>query len=270
QSTFAKDFVDGNIGKDLSNFSTGSKDIQNISGGGLDQNGAWQCAGSNNIGDKVNLINAYAVLFNTNPGDPTGHNIVYAGLERAAIEGSADAGFWLLKDNTVNCPSVFGANTNFVGNHKDGDILFVAEYTSGGKVGSVRIFNWVKADAAHGGDGGGCITNLNVKSPTNPNPITQVTSQAQCNEQPIATGPVDGKPQAAGDTACATVNGDPTVTKQPFPNFPVTPPWHAEYKSGSTAMDTPQFLEMGLDMTAFKLDIGCFSKFLPDTRSSAP
>src|SRR5262249_15587125 len=138
RSVFAKDFVDGSIGTDLSAFATGSKDIQNISGGGIEQpSGEWQCNGSHKPRGKGHLINAYALLFK-NPANQ--HNIVYAGLERAAVEGTADAAFWLLKDNTVNCPSAFNSNVNFIGNHKDGDILFVAEYTSGGKVGFVKLF----------------------------------------------------------------------------------------------------------------------------------
>src|SRR5205085_5029004 len=71
------------------------------------------------------------------------------------------------------------------------------------------------------------------------------------------------------DTSCATVNGDPNATGAKTPNFQVTPPWPGEYKNGTGTMDTPQFVEMGVDLSSFGLDEGCYNTFVPDTRSSA-
>src|SRR5262249_27893754 len=95
----------------------------------------------------------------------------------------------------------------------------------------------------------------------------------------------DGKdckqPVAGGDSACGTTNGDPNACPggggcKP-PDFQITPPWPAEFKaSGGTTsmMDTPQFLEIGVDLTKFGLDqpnggAPCFGKFLADTRESS-
>src|SRR5262249_43927282 len=58
KSTFVKDFVSGATGPDNSTFSTGSKDVQAIDGGGLAQSGSWTCTPSPNVGDKVDLVNA--------------------------------------------------------------------------------------------------------------------------------------------------------------------------------------------------------------------
>ena len=46
--------------------------------------------------------------------------------------GTRDVGFWFLKDGTVGCTASGGKNSKFTGNHVDGDLLIVAEYTGGG------------------------------------------------------------------------------------------------------------------------------------------
>src|SRR6266536_3516097 len=85
---FFRDFVSGAT-SDTTTFATGSKDIQNISGGGT-TNGSWQCSKANNISDKTDLLNAYATTFTAVNGD----TIVYFGAETASNEGTRDVGFW--------------------------------------------------------------------------------------------------------------------------------------------------------------------------------
>ncbi|HLG00806.1 MAG TPA: prealbumin-like fold domain-containing protein, partial [Acidimicrobiia bacterium] len=254
ESVFVKDFVTSNRGLDHTTFSTGSKDVHAIQGGGADLSGNWQCDGSNNVLDKDNLINTYALAYSAPDGPDAGSErdlVVYAGLERSAVQGTADAAFWLLKDSTIGCTDPPGGGAiNFTGNHQTGDILIVAEYTSGGRVAFVRGFRWE-------GGATGCLD-------------SDPTALPACDRQPIFTGS-DCKIVTGADSACATVNGDPNFVEAKgakAPNFPVDPPWSAEYKNGTAIMDTPQFLEAGLNLSALGVS-GCFSKILADTRSSA-
>ncbi|MFC3530808.1 hypothetical protein ACFOLG_01280 [Vogesella facilis] len=224
--TFSRDF-DPNSNKDSTTFTTGSKDTLNIGGGG------WQCVGSNNVNDKTDVLNAYAVAYK-NPGD--GHIIIYFAMEVASNEGTKDVGFWFLKDGTVGCTAGTKA-TNFSGNHQDGDLLIVSEYTKGGGVSTIKAFRW----------NGGANGSLDVNNP--------VVTGADCKN---TTG-----------TICATVNSKAlkagtdipwlTKAKQSNPSEP-----------GLTAadLDTGMFFEGGIDLTANNLS-SCFSLFMADTRSSA-
>lgn len=219
---FFRDFTPGGTG-DSSTYTTGSKDILNIGGGG------WQCTKSNNVSDKVDVLNAYATAQTEN-----GHVFVYFGMEVASNEGTKDVGFWFLKDQGVGCTAGTHA-TNFNGNHKDGDLLIVSEYTKGGGVSTIKAYKWV------GGADGFLDTN------------------------PVVTG---GDCQDGSGTAsiCATVNRTPLLHSDGGV------PWLTQTKAGSgltsADLDTGEFFEGGIDLTANNLQ-GCFSRFLADTRSSA-
>src|SRR5439155_3082600 len=78
-ASFVRDFT-ANSTKDASTFATGSKDTLNIGGGG------WQCTKSNNISDKVDVLNAYATAFvDKDDASPTfGHTFVYFAMEVAS------------------------------------------------------------------------------------------------------------------------------------------------------------------------------------------
>jgi hypothetical protein len=76
---WVRDFVPGSTA-DATTFATGSKDTQNPSGGNSTVNGSWQCATANNLSDKVDVNNAYAVAY---------------------IDHTRDVGFWFLKDKNV-------------------------------------------------------------------------------------------------------------------------------------------------------------------------
>jgi hypothetical protein len=224
QSTFSQDFVPGAFGPDRTTFTTGSKDILNITPG-------WQCARSNNVNDKIDLLNAYAVTFT----DPiTEDQILYFGMERFSNAGDANVGFWFLQDPTVGClaPASGPSTTSFTGNHVNGDLLIVSAFTKGGDVSSVDVFEWV----------GGANGSLNTEA--------SVTG-FDCKD---TTDP--------GDAVCATVN-DPD-------NGAITPPWPTEDKDGDSSLDVSEFFEGGLNLSHPDIDLGdqCFTTFMSDTRSS--
>jgi hypothetical protein len=224
-AAFFRDFTPGSSA-DSTTFATGSKDTLNISTG-------WQCASSNNVNNKVDVNNAYAVAY-INPSNQ--HVVVYFGLDTASNEGTRDAGFWFLKDKSVGCVSGKGA-TSFTGNHQDGDLLITAEYTGTSGVSSIQAFVWV-------GGANGAL-----------------------NTTPIATG-VDCQGIGGPDPICATTNR--SIIKAANIPWLVQTVLGKTSSPGvtTTDLDIGEFFEGGIDLTALGLS-GCFTQFLADTRSSA-
>ena len=66
--------------------SGGSKDDLDIS--------SWRWKKASNILDKDNITNAYAAAYNVN-----NHLVIYFGLDRLSNDGSAQVGFWFLKNS---------------------------------------------------------------------------------------------------------------------------------------------------------------------------
>jgi hypothetical protein len=176
-SGFSTDFSrnpDGSYNRaDATTYATGSKDTLSISPG-------WQCNRDNNVNDKIDLTNAYAVAYK-NPAN--GHEILYFGLERFSNDGDANVAFWFLQDN-VSCVSP-GGSTPFTGNHTDGDILVVSAFTKGGVVSTIDAYRW------NGDDSTGSL-----------------------GTTPVAHG-VDCKSTLSGDATCATVNDATNGTLNP-------------------------------------------------------
>ena len=210
---------------DPTTFATGSKDTLSISPG-------WQCNRYNNVNDKIDLTNAYAVTYvapATIPGVvDAGDEILYFALERFSNDGDANVAFWFLQGN-VTCESPGGA-TPFVGDHQDGDLLVVSAFTKGGVVSGIDVYRW------NGTDNGGSL-----------------------GTTPVAHG-VDCKSTTGGDATCATVNG-PSQS-------PLDPPWDTENKDGGGNLRTAEFFEGGLNLTEKGLGGKCFNTFLANTRSS--
>jgi hypothetical protein len=222
QSVFIRDFVPGKSGPDISTFATGSKDTLNITPG-------WECTKSNNVNDKTDIVNAYATAA-TN-----GDVIAYFALERYSNEGDGNVGFWFLKDGSTACtPSP--KSGSFTGNHADGDILIVSEFSGGGKVNDIYAYRWV------GGAGG-------FLDPT------PVASGSEC----IGGG--------AGQNLCAIVNGNLLIGYGVGKDVP----WLTETKqpgnTPSNNLDVSEFFEGKINLTQLNL-LGCFSKYMGVTRSS--
>jgi hypothetical protein len=224
RAVFVRDFVPGASGPDTTTFATGSKDTLNITPG-------WQCAKDNNTNDKTDIVNAYATAYR----DPVSSDTVaYFALERYSDEGAGNIGFWFLQDGTVGCESPNGT-VAFTGNHMDGDILIVSEFTNGGVISSIIAYKW------SGGAGGFLDTD------------------------PIAVG-ADCDTINALDphSLCAKVNQDL------IPASAI--PWLTETKkpgnTPSNDLDVSEFFEGGINLTALGLGDQCFSTFLGVTRSS--
>lgn len=198
----------------------GSKDENDIS--------QWRHT-SGSVPDKDEITNAYAVAYVVN-----GDLVVFFGADRLAQNGASNIGFWFFQDKVG--PITTGPNAGkFTGLHKVGDILLVSEFSQGGAIPVIRIFEWVGT----GGDQHGGTT----KEVADISPAECVTS--------------------AGD-ACAIVN-KVTLTGVTWPYSP---------KFGAAgSFPAGSFYEGGVNISAILRSRGiseapCFSSFLAETRSS--
>lgn len=132
-STFKADYAF----PDATTFTSGSKDTLDTS--------AWSCARSNNLGGKVDIVNAYSTIY------ADGSDLIlYFGIERAATEGDGTMGFWFLKDPSVDCTAGAGGKAPaFGGHHSNGDIFVTAEFSSGGTNAQVQAYDWVGGADGH-------------------------------------------------------------------------------------------------------------------------
>ncbi len=210
---------------DLTTFTTGSKDTLDIA------NNGWQCTPSNNITPKDDILHSYSFAVVAPSGPRAGDLLVYGGFERFANNGAGDLGLWLLQDPTVSCSSTKGA-VSFTGAHVVGDILVVAEFSTGGSVTTLNMFQWVGI------------------SKTTPLGVMNITN----------TGGVDctGAPDTAN--VCARSNTGPISTL----------PWSTQDKtSGPNTLATAEFFEVGIDLTGlFGSNAPCINRFIFDTRTS--
>ena len=118
----------GNVGEryDVNIWDKGSKDIQQIS------EWRWKNPNNHKATDKVDIVNATAAIF-----EKDGDMIIYLQADRYANEGSSYLGAWLFKNKIT--PLNDGT---FDGVHEDGDLLMLANFTQGGTVFDVVLYQW--------------------------------------------------------------------------------------------------------------------------------
>lgn len=208
---------------DSTTYTQGSKDTLPIGSG-------WTCTRAQNVGDKVDILNAYATAY-IRPGD--NHLILYYGVEKASPLGTSNIGVWFLKDGTVDCNSP-GGSVNFTGGHVDGDILLVSEFSNGGAVATVKAYEWVGNDVT-----------------------------GSLNTTPIASGQICGAPNT-DDSACSTVNKGNFVDP-PWPS--VDKNGDGGPGTADDGLDPLEFFEGGVDVGVAGTDT-CFATFLANTRTS--
>jgi hypothetical protein len=241
RASFGRDFVtngDGtlNQGADVSAYATGSKDDLPINKTGA---GDWQCKQANNVGNKFNLLNAYAAAMRPTTGTSVNDLIVYFGSEIASPNGDRNAGFWLLQDKDVNCTSS-GGNTDFTGHHRDGDVFVVSAFTNGGTKSNITVYEWVDSSPSdNNGDIGG---SLQLRFDTGS------LNNASCEAADINNPPIS-------DEACAIENA-----------AEVNPPWDAPDADNGN-LNVNEFVEGAVNLTDLGLD-SCFSTAVANSRSS--
>jgi hypothetical protein len=186
---------------------------------------SWQWKFAKPTPDKDNITHAYAASYDN------GHLIVYFGADRFANNGAADIGFWFFQSEITKDTS---GNGKFIGEHRNGDLLVLANFTRGGAVSSIEVWQWAKNAGTDG--------NINLKKLTGLN-------AGECLDANIANKKV-----------CAISN-----------HGSVSSPWDYTPKSGSADIfPNNSFFEGGIDLTAIfgENSVPCFASFLAETRSS--
>ncbi len=105
----------------------GSKDEQDIT--------AWKWR-SGTPPAKDNLTHAYAAAYLEEDKD----FILIFGMDRYDTSGDAQLGFWFLKD-TVQ-PIGTGTSGTFSGEHQEGDVLVLVNFSNGGTVPTIGVYQW--------------------------------------------------------------------------------------------------------------------------------
>lgn len=213
-------------------FVQGSKDLDDITG--------WTCR-DQKAPDKDEITNAYAIAYKVPDGNGGNDLLAFFGADRFDNAGTATMGFWLLQTSIPqpNClPTGDGKFLDALGSpavHSIHDLLVVADFTNGGAIGTVRVFEWV----GFGGSDG--ALNKIFDSAGNPN--------------------VDCSTNNSGDV-CGTINQATTSA-----------PWPYQPKGASTFSSTFitfGFMEIGINLTnVFQGSVPCFSTFVAETRSSS-
>jgi uncharacterized repeat protein (TIGR01451 family) len=183
--------------------------------------------------DKDDITNAYAAAY-INQVDTGGNNvgdqILYYGLDRFANNGTAQVGFWFLQDEVGLTNTPRGGGFEFAGAHQVGDVLVQSNFSQGGVIDTISVFEWVGSGGSHG-------------------ELNQLTAGQDC----ATSGLTD-------DAACATVNQGNTPAPWAFtPKFGTA----GTFPQGS-------FFEGGINITRLVPDTGCFSTFMAETRTSNP
>jgi hypothetical protein len=138
--------------------------------------GAWQHK-NGTVPDKDDIRDAYAAAYTKEEGgDP--HIFIYFGLDRLAVQGSADVGFWFLQGNVA--PVAAGS---FSGEHQVGDVLVLSEFNGGGTDIEIKVFEWVGT----GGDEGGGTLRMRFDGATGAladcDDIPEMTDDNVCQRQ---------------------------------------------------------------------------------------
>jgi hypothetical protein len=198
--------------------------------------------------DKDDITNTYVAGYTapeTVGGTLEGDLIIYYGLDRLANNGTAQVGFWFFQDDSVGKGNTAGGGGfNFTGAHEEGDVLVQSNFTSGGRVSNVSVFEWVGSGGSNG-------------------TLDLLFAGQDC---------MDGDPNTPGDQpllgddpACATAN----IEDEDSP-WPYTP------KSGTAnVFPLSSFFEGGVNISRLLRlnginDTPCFPVFMAETRSSAP
>jgi hypothetical protein len=216
-----------------------------FTGGGskdeLNPEGNWQFKSDGGLPAKDNLVHSYAALYQD-------EDLLYFGADRYDNSGDAALGFWFFKSPVTPTAGDAGG---FTGDHTNGDLLVISNFSNGGQASDIFAYTWDSAcgtteDIVNSPVEGDCAAN-NLR-------LELEAHNATC--VPPATTPTQ-------DEACAIVNTGTT-----------TLPWKFDDKTtngagaGANTALKSEFFEGGIDLAALGLSDACFTTALAETRSS--
>ncbi len=200
-------------------------------GGSKDENvlSQWGWSATDVAPDKDELVDVFAAVYED------GDTRVYFGADKFDDSGDAQIGFWFFQD-AVSLDN----DGSFNGTHTVGDLLILSDFTNGGVVDLICVFEWNPP-----GDGDLNGTDCDESDDDN---LDLVAAGAECDVS---------SPDGAFDV-CAVVNAAIEDA-----------PWPFENKDDETDFNVGQFFEGGINLSQlFGVDAPCFSTFLAETRSS--
>lgn len=182
----------------------------------------WQYK-NGSVPPKDEITDAYAALYSV-PGGSGNEQILVFGADRFAQSGASQIGFWFFQNDVRPDPNGSG----FIGQHQNGDILILSDFTQGGAITTIRVFQWHSP--------GGSVDGT----------LDQVGIGADCT--------------AAGSPKffCGEVNSSPQLS--PWSYTPKSGP--------AGTFPTGGFMEGGINLSALGIANACFASFLAETRSS--
>ena len=124
----------------------GSKDVRDIT--------QWQHSTGDVAPDKDEILNAFAAAYrqDTTSSLPGDELILTFGSDRYSNGGDAQMGFWFFKSNVTLNP-----NGRFNGQHQNGDILVLSDFSGGGKVSTINVYKWDNGGLVSLPAGGGSV-----------------------------------------------------------------------------------------------------------------
>jgi hypothetical protein len=108
----------------------GSKDPDNIP--------SWKWKNdTGGLPDKSNIRESFAASYTTTNGD----ELLYFGADRFDGSGDAAIAFWFLQDEVAQTPEN-ASNGTFTGEHQEGDVLVISNFSNGGVVSTITVYEW--------------------------------------------------------------------------------------------------------------------------------
>jgi hypothetical protein len=215
----------------------GSKDPLDISGW------AWN-QGAGGLPGKDILLNGFAARYtlpvsSSCTSTTSTCSVIFFGMDRFDNSGDAQNGFWFFQNQITLGSNKIGAGKGFVGVHKNGDVLVVSDFSTGGTTSTISVYEWNDSCAGAGKPVASCAdTNLQ---------LLQTSNAASCTTAD----------QAAA--FCGIVNSANGTSA----------PWSYTDKSGNNTFQQGEFFEGGINLSAFPGLAGeCFASTLAESRSS--
>jgi hypothetical protein len=214
---------------------------------------AWKWK-SGSTPDKDALLHGYAALY----ANGSGQAIIVLGADRFAVNGDANIGAWLFKNNVGPQPDgTFGPSA-----HANGDVFILSAFTGGGSQPGLTVYKWNTA----------CSKGVRNPVPTYPGPSSPPNSCGDTNLE-LVFAANSGDLCTLTSPACARVNA-PTTPGAIDSSGTILAPWYDVSKfggTGSTGQIPPAgFFEAGINLDVLGLTAGdsCFNTFVMETRSS--
>ncbi|MDP9332750.1 MAG: hypothetical protein M3Q30_05505 [Actinomycetota bacterium] len=217
--------------------------------------GPWQWSPSDVAPDKDELVDGFAAAYHVTDATSTTRYLFF-GSDRFANNGESQQGFWFLRSRVCmagpvgnpavagNCPASTPNQAAHAGgfvdpttgvpvHHQNGDVLVLANFSSGGTLGSAGVFVWEGADGAGGGSA-----------------VQQVYGDtANCGTL------------ANPDAKFCAISNTSALANEPV--------WPYLNKAGSNSYGESEFVEGGINLSEIPGAGTCFPTFIAETRSSS-